>query len=352
MLLVLLLALMFLTELVVYFCIAAVLAIIGRPVVAVLHRLHFGRFRLPLAVCAILTLVVMLGMLLGIMLFFFPRLYALAEQLGRLDYEQLGLVLEGPLSAYEAFVHRINPNIEARALLKDYLVTHIQSLLNFELLSSVIDSAVGVTSTFLVGLFAVCFMGYFFLYDQNMVQRIFYAATPDDKEEALGRVLDSVSYLLKRYFLGLVAQLAIIILLVGLGLSLLGLPNAWLIALFCGVANVIPYLGPILGILFGLALTLINAVDSGAMDVLPSMLKFLGVAFAVQVVDNVFTQPFIFSNSVKAHPLEIFVVILAAGKLGGIPGMLIAVPLYTVIRVVAKEFFSQHKIVSHLTRNL
>jgi len=72
----------------------------------------------------------------------------------------------------------------------------------------------------------------------------------------------------------------------------------------------------------------------------------------VQFLDNNFFTPYIFSNSVKAHPLEIFLVILMGAKLGGIIGMILAVPIYTVIRIIAREFLPENAIVKKLTCHL
>ena len=71
-----------------------------------------------------------------------------------------------------------------------------------------------------------------------------------------------------------------------------------------------------------------------------------------QLVDNFFSQPFIFSNSVKSHPLEIFLIIIIAGLLFGVVGMVIAVPGYTAIKVILKEFLSENSFVKKLTKNL
>ena len=71
-----------------------------------------------------------------------------------------------------------------------------------------------------------------------------------------------------------------------------------------------------------------------------------------QLVDNFFTQPVIFAGSVKAHPLEIFVLISIAGSLAGITGMMLAIPAYSLIRVVAKEFLSGFKVIQALTDEL
>ena len=79
------------------------------------------------------------------------------------------------------------------------------------------------------------------------------------------------------------------------------------------------------------------------------IIKFAAIFIVTHLIDVFIFQPYIYSNSVKAHPLEIFIVILMAGHIGGIVGMLVAIPAYTVVRVFAKEFFSNFKVVKKLT---
>ncbi|MFW5890444.1 MAG: AI-2E family transporter, partial [Marinilabiliaceae bacterium] len=84
-----------------------------------------------------------------------------------------------------------------------------------------------------------------------------------------------------------------------------------------------------------------------------TFLSFFGsmllVYITAQLIDNMFFQPLIFSNSVKAHPLEIFIVILSAGYMSGILGMFLAIPVYTILRVIAREFFNKYEAVKRLT---
>ena len=82
------------------------------------------------------------------------------------------------------------------------------------------------------------------------------------------------------------------------------------------------------------------------------LIKVVLTIQGVQVLDNNFIGPYIMSNSVKAHPLEIFIVTLIAAKLGGVVGMIIGIPVYTVLRVIAREFFSEVKLVRRLTGSL
>jgi predicted PurR-regulated permease PerM len=86
--------------------------------------------------------------------------------------------------------------------------------------------------------------------------------------------------------------------------------------------------------------------------ILPTTIKVMIGYLIAQLVDNFISQPFIFSSSVKSHPLEIFLIIVIAGLLFGVAGMIVAIPAYTAIKVIAKEFMPDLKIVKKLTRNL
>jgi predicted PurR-regulated permease PerM len=126
-----------------------------------------------------------------------------------------------------------------------------------------------------------------------------------------------------------------------------------LIGLIAALFNVIPYLGPIIGGTIGVALGIATHLDlEFYSQLLPLIFKMTGVFVTVQLIDNFVFQPLIFSNSVNAHPLEIFIVLLMAGSLAGIAGMILAIPMYTVIRVFAKEFFNKFKVVKKLTKNI
>ena len=120
-----------------------------------------------------------------------------------------------------------------------------------------------------------------------------------------------------------------------------------------GVLNVIPYIGPLIGICFGLTLGVVLHLDVAFYSEMLPMLAYMAIVMMItQLIDNLVFQPFIYGNSVHAHPLEIFLVILMAGSLAGIPGMILAIPAYTVLRVVLKEFFHKYKLVKKLTHSL
>jgi len=158
-----------------------------------------------------------------------------------------------------------------------------------------------------------------------------------------------------RYFVGLFCEVILVGILVTIGLSIVGLPfsTAVVIGLFAGLMNVIPYIGPMIGASFGLIIGIATNLHVDFYTQMLPLLGYMAIVFAlVQVIDNVLFQPLIYSNSVNAHPLEIFLVIIMAGSLAGIMGMMLAIPFYTILRVIAKEFFNQYRIVKKLTEGI
>ncbi|MCQ2136819.1 MAG: AI-2E family transporter, partial [Bacteroidales bacterium] len=128
------------------------------------------------------------------------------------------------------------------------------------------------------------------------------------------------------------------------------------IAALTGVLNIVPYVGPLIGGVIGVCLSLlikyVCASSFGLAVGFPAFLAvLLGVFIFTQLIDNYVFQPLIYSSSIKAHPLEIFIVLLLAASMGGIIGMLVAIPAYTVIRVFAVKFFGETKVLRKLTQS-
>ena len=136
-------------------------------------------------------------------------------------------------------------------------------------------------------------------------------------------------------------------------MSFLEIQHVILIGFLAGVINVIPYVGPVIGGLIGVLIGIsTNLQLEFYTELLPLSGKIFLVFATMQLIDNFIFQPLIFSNSVKAHPLEIFIVVLSSGTIWGITGMIVAIPFYTLFRVVAKEFLSEFKVIEQLTKNL
>ncbi len=256
-----------------------------------------------------------------------------------------------------------NPNPEEEISNSNELLTeesfidraqkNLMGFLNPSRISQVLTSIFGALGNTFIGVMSVFFITFFFLKEKGLFNSIIKTISPNDKEETWTRAIDESAGLLKRYFIGIVIQIVIITVFVTTILSVLGFENALLIGFFAALMNVIPYLGPFLGASFAIVITISSQLDVSFYDQLLPQLGILLLVFAgMQMFDNFIVQPNVFSKSVKAHPLEIFIVILVGAKIGGVLGMVVAIPAYTILRVIAKMFLSEIKIVQRMTQGL
>lgn len=174
-----------------------------------------------------------------------------------------------------------------------------------------------------------------------------------ENESRLKQSLNKIRGLLTRYFAGLVLQIVILFVLYTIILLIFGIDNAVVIAFLCALMNLIPYIGPLIGGTIMLVLSMSSNAGADFQTVILPTTLYVMIGYVIaQLVDNFVSQPIIFSNSVKSHPLEIFLIIIIGGLLFGVVGMIVAVPVYTAIKVIAKEFLSEYKLVRKLTVNL
>ena len=205
----------------------------------------------------------------------------------------------------------------------------------------------------MVGVFSIFFIGFFFLREQGLFDNILTAMVPTGYEQQTKQAVDETSKLLIRYFVGILLQVTIITIIVATSLTILGVKNALLIGFFAGIMNVIPYIGPIIAAGVGVMITLSSNMElSFYNEMVPLLTKVIVVFIITRLIDDIILQPNIFSKSVKAHPLEIFIIVLVGAKVGGILGMVLAIPFYTAFRVIGKVFLSEFKVIQKLTRNM
>ena len=338
--------------LVVYFIISAVLALIGRPLMDLLEKVRIKDRSLPSWMRALLVLGTFIFLIVGLFSLLTPLIAQGVHIISNIELQSLWEGLEPARNDLIALVERYNLNSES---LRDKanLEAPLSTLLQVTDVSAVMDGIIGTFSGLLVALFSILFITFFLLKDNYILTSMVYSLTPEKNMEQMKRVLSNSQRLLSRYFIGLVIQISLITLLLTIGLSVFGVKYALTIAFFAAIFNLIPYIGPIIGGGFALAISLLLNVELGFQAsslILAS--QVMGTFLVVQLCDNIIFQPVIFSNSVLAHPLEIFLVISVAGTLAGIPGLILAIPLYTLIRVVAKEFLAGFKLVENLTTRL
>ncbi len=230
---------------------------------------------------------------------------------------------------------------------------NVADFLNPSRVTKVFGSIFGFFSNFLIALMSIMFIAFFFLKEQGLVDRIITSIVPDKRVDQALKAMDESTGLLIRYFFGIIIQVSLITLFVTILLSIFGVKNALLIGFFAALMNIIPYLGPLFGATFAVIITISSNLDlSFYNEMLPLLGKVIGVFAIMQVLDNFVLQPTIFSRSVKAHPLEIFIIVLIGAKFGGVIGMVLAIPAYTVFRVLGKIFFSEFKVIQSLTKSI
>lgn len=331
-----------------YLAIAAVVALLGRPIVLFLRR----KVKFPNTLAVIVTMVFMVAIFLGILALFIPLINEQSKNLSLLDVEDLRANLNQLyLQIMEYFGTSstdVNNLIKSSEFEKNVL-----SGIDLNFIPNLLNSLVNLVSDFSIGLFSVLFVSFFFLKDSKLFQNGILTFIPDQKEGNTIKSIDKINNLLSRYFGGILLQLFILFVIYTITLFIVGVDNAIVIAFLCALFNIIPYVGPIIGGTIMIVLTMTSHLGMDFSTViLPKATYVLIGIFIGQMVDNFFSQPFIFSNSVKSHPLEIFLVIIIAGLLFGITGMVIAVPGYTAIKVILKEFLSDNPFVQKFTKNL
>ncbi|MDC6366900.1 MULTISPECIES: AI-2E family transporter [Flavobacteriaceae] len=331
-----------------YLAIATVIALLGRPIVLFLRR----KLKFPNTLAVIVTMIFMLAIFLGILALFIPLISEQSKNLSLLDIDALKadvntLYLQ-ILDYFGATSNNVSDLIE-----ESHIEESVLKGLDLGFIPNFLNSFVNILGDFSIGLFSVLFISFFFLKDSNLFQNGLLTFVPDNKESNLVKSIDKINGLLSRYFAGILLQLFILFVIYFISLLIVGVENAIVIAFLCALFNIIPYIGPIIGGIIMVTLTMTSFLGADFSTViLPKALYVLIGLVIGQLIDNFFSQPFIFSTSVKSHPLEIFLVIIIAGLLFGVVGMVVAVPGYTAIKVVLKEFLAEYSFVKKLTKNL
>jgi len=340
-------------NIIIYILIAAVLSLIGRPLVNSLTRLHIGKFSVSKGLAAFLVLLIMMAVVTGIFWFVAPLAGELVNTVSSLDMKDISAGISEPLREINDRLHVFFPNLDPAFSIETFIWQEIEKVFNPALISGIFGSLASFFGNLAIAVFSVIFITFFFLKEQSMFWNMIGALVPEKYEEKFSHAMRSAKELLFRYFVGIVIELLIMTVLITIGLLFISRINfhlAVVLGFVFGIMNIIPYVGPLLGGSFGVIMALATAFGpSGYSSVLLFIISMVAVYVGSNMLDTYLIQPYIYSNSVKAHPLEIFLVILISGYLGGPFGMLVAIPAYTVIRVFASEFLSRFKIVKRLT---
>jgi len=326
-----------------YIGIAAVISLMGRPfVIFFKDKLHLND-----TVAVVITLTMLLSLFSFVIYMIIPVIIEQADNLKEIDVDSLRAdleVLNVQISNYFGIEHMdVVSRVENTTYYREF---------DFAFVPEFINGLINIFGDLLVAIVAVTFISFFFLKDSSILQEGFLTFAKKGSEGQFLRIFNTTKNLLSRYFLGLILQIFVVFFLYSIILLIVGIENALIIAIFCALLNLIPYIGPLFGGFLMMGFVISDNLGRDFSDIVPLLAYVMLGYVIVQVIDNVVNQPLIFGKSVKSHPLEIFIVILIGGALFGIIGLIAAVPTYTTIKVVSKEFLYEYKIVKQLTKNI
>ncbi len=340
------------SDIVMYILIATFLSLLGLPMVRKLNQMHIGKFKMPNAISALLTLLSIILLFILFILIIVPLIVKQGNVIATIDIDALLFYYQKPMNQFNEFLVQYNV-IGSGETLAQYIESQITDLLNFTEFTNFFANIVSATGTVFMGTFIILFLTFYFLLDDDLGRRFILTLTPEDHVENMDRILGDSKNLLTRYFHGILIEVVIMITIESTGLLIFGVPNAVLIGFFGGLMNIIPYLGPIIGAIMGIVLASLSELSLGNYDMVPvTIITVIGVFAFANVIDNTILQPQIYSRSTKAHPVEVFLVIIIGGKLAGIAGMILAIPTYTVVKIIAREFAQRMKLVKFLTQKM
>ncbi len=327
---------------IIYLIIAAILSLIARPIILFLKR----KLKFPNTLAVITAMFFMLSLLTGLILMFIPLVAEQGKSLSLLEVEQLEKNVRQIFNQITSYFS--SKGIDVLGELKN-----VDFLSQFLEIPNFLNAVLGALGSLSVGLFSVLFISFFFMKDSKLLKNGIMTIIPNGTEDRFSKSLETINDLLSRYFIGLIIQITILFVFYTIILLIFGIDNAVVIAFLCALLNLIPYVGPMIGAILMCILSMTSNIELDFQtEILPTTGYIMIGYLIAQLVDNFASQPIIFSKTTKSHPLEIFLVIIIGGLLLGVVGMITAVPLYTALKVILKEFLSENKIVKSITKDI
>ena len=327
-----------------YLIIASIITLISRPIVKFLSE----KLKFKITVASVIAILVLIIIITGIISLLIPLVLEQGKNLSLLNVNAFQNKINTLYSEFSTYLQSYNIIISESAFdIKGLTKSTVEAI------PALLNSIGSILGSITIGILSVLFITFFLLKDGKYFEKIFILLFPSPLKKRIEKSLIDIKSLLSRYFLGLLLQISILFTLYTSILLIFGVKDAVVIAFLCAILNLIPYIGPLIGIVLMSFLTMTSYLgEDFSSIVIPKTIYVIIGYIIAQLVDNFISQPYIFSNSVKSHPLEIFLVILTGGILFGITGLILAIPLYTVIKVFLKVFFSDNKLIKKLTKNL
>ncbi len=335
-----------------FIIISVIITLLAAPIKQLLQKIKIGKKQIGNNLSSVLSLLIIIGFITLLFCVIIPPIHRQISSIANLNpysfqnsyNEQLQVVDEGLQN-----IGFLTEDESLEEVVFEAVVGKIKTLNVSTFFSNVIQ----MIGDLFLGIFSILFISFFFLKDVPKLHRYIINMMPNRYQKETSHILTRSQRLLSNYFTGLAVEVVIMGVLEFVLLSVLHIENALLIAVLGGILVIIPFLGSIIACVLGCVLAVMGGyMLNPEVVLLPIVLKVVGTFVFCRLLDNFFLQPYIASRSVKAHPLEIFLIVLISGTIAGVPGMMLGIPAYTIIRIVASEFFGNNNFVKTLTRNL
>ena len=235
----------FFTEIVVYLVISAIIGVVGQPFVKLLSKIKIRKKPFPKALSATISLIIIILVLSSIMAILVPSIASQAEDLAKIDKQQVATQWGNIFTSTELRLREINI-LKPDQDLETIIVYNFSGLLNKLEFSKVLGSLVDMTGNLFMGVFSVLFMSFFFIKEEDLFQRIVMLFVSEKYERSTSHILLKIKKMLSRYFFGILIEVSTMMLLITIGGLIIGLENAILIGFIGGLMNIIPYLGTLI----------------------------------------------------------------------------------------------------------
>jgi len=339
------------TEIIAYLIIASIIGLALQPVMKLLSNIKIRKKPISRTFSAAVSLVLFLIVINGVLVLLIPAISSQASDVAKVDFGSITTQLDGVSANLEDNLKSIGI-LKKEEQLDHKIILNLSNLIAKIQFSNIFSELISATGNILMAVFSILFMSFFFIKDDDLFQSIVLLFVPEKNTRKVSIILVKINKMLSRYFIGLVIEVSSMMVLITIGGLILGLKNALLIGFIGGLMNLIPYIGPLIGASIGSVLVGMTTLYLGFEHSLALIGGILVVFAVANMIDNFLLQPIIYSNSVKAHPLEIFIVIIMAGQMGGPLAMIAAIPIYTVIRISAKEFLGDKIFIKRLMKDL
>ena len=320
------LTLIYFIDIITILIISILISMIFNPIVSSLENKGFER-----------KFSVTLIFIINSIIFFFAGSFLIPKLLSQINNftklltsENIKKVTQG----IENFVHDYFPFINTETL-----VVRLQNLLNSLFVEIINNFSQIISSFFNLIIIAVIipFITFFLLRDNKLLLKGFVNLFPNKYLEFSYLILNKTGIQLGQFIRGWLLDATIVGTLIALALSLSGIKNSITIGLIAGLGHLVPYFGPIIG---GIPAIILSIIQYGDLTQLP---KILFIFSFIYLLDNGFIQPKIYSHKTGFHPILIIIFILIGNQIFGPIGMLLAIPLATVIKTASSEFYSGFK---------